>query len=445
MNRNWEEEIDVPVGPDNNLQPGGPDLGQPTHFQPRRNRFMFRVRVPKAFTETDEMIWTLTTKGKPANATLRQDYKIDNVVIGRKPARSAPVPSSPETRANTRPMKVEGDKKLTAKVGQPIALSAIVTDDGVRRRGGQGGPGGAGAPGGPAGRGGKAVQRDAALKAQTRKRPILAIPVAALARTAIQPTTRRRASPSARPTASTSRGSSIAGAGASFDPPQVKTWEETRAGGNSPWGPLWQPPALPPDTSGTRRCDVCAAWHVRAGADAPTMARCDTDDDYRHRDAVTDEGARWRPKRFFPGITALGLALFGATTLGFAVAAQQPAAGAQVIRQGHRADPAAQPPELPPAEWRRADVTGHARRSAAVGALDQDAHRPRRRAGVMPPWYIEQNVGIQHYKDDPSLNDDEVAKIAKRPTAARRSATPPICRPRESGPMTPPGGLASRI
>ena len=56
------EEIDVPVGPDNNLQPGGPDLGQPTHFQPRRNRFMFRVRVPKAFTETDEMIWTLTTK-----------------------------------------------------------------------------------------------------------------------------------------------------------------------------------------------------------------------------------------------------------------------------------------------------------------------------------------------------------------------------------------------
>ena len=75
MNRNWAEEIDVPVGPDNNLQPGGPDLGQPTHFQPRRNRFMFRVRVPKAFTETDEMIWTLTTKGKSekAYATLRQD------------------------------------------------------------------------------------------------------------------------------------------------------------------------------------------------------------------------------------------------------------------------------------------------------------------------------------------------------------------------------------
>jgi len=25
MNRNWEEEIDVPVGPDNTVDPGGPD------------------------------------------------------------------------------------------------------------------------------------------------------------------------------------------------------------------------------------------------------------------------------------------------------------------------------------------------------------------------------------------------------------------------------------
>ncbi|PYR01612.1 MAG: hypothetical protein DMG00_30970, partial [Acidobacteria bacterium] len=33
-------------------------------------------------------------------------------------------------------------------------------------------------------------------------------------------------------------------------------------------------------------------------------------------------------------------------------------------------------------------------------------------AGVMPPWYIEKNIGIQHYKDDPSLSDLEIAKIA---------------------------------
>src|SRR3977135_1854999 len=44
MNRNWEEEIDAPVGPENGFSPGGADQGQPTHFLPRRNRFVFRVK-----------------------------------------------------------------------------------------------------------------------------------------------------------------------------------------------------------------------------------------------------------------------------------------------------------------------------------------------------------------------------------------------------------------
>jgi hypothetical protein len=30
----------------------------------------------------------------------------------------------------------------------------------------------------------------------------------------------------------------------------------------------------------------------------------------------------------------------------------------------------------------------------------------------MPPWYIEKTVGIQRFKDDPSLSDEEIAKIA---------------------------------
>src|SRR5262245_1244687 len=33
--------------------------------------------------------------------------------------------------------------------------------------------------------------------------------------------------------------------------------------------------------------------------------------------------------------------------------------------------------------------------------------------GVMPPWYVEKNVGIQKYKNDPSLSDVEIATIAK--------------------------------
>lgn len=60
----WEEELDVPIWPDNNISPGLPDQGQPTHFLPRRNRFVFAVRVPEYFGKK-ELVWTLTTKGKP--------------------------------------------------------------------------------------------------------------------------------------------------------------------------------------------------------------------------------------------------------------------------------------------------------------------------------------------------------------------------------------------
>src|ERR1700685_3556758 len=37
----------------------------------------------------------------------------------------------------------------------------------------------------------------------------------------------------------------------------------------------------------------------------------------------------------------------------------------------------------------------------------------RDKRGAMPPWYIEKTIGIQHYKNDPSLSDLDLAKIAK--------------------------------
>src|SRR5215831_12845064 len=36
FNRNSKEVFDIPVGPNNRIEPGGPDQGQPTHFLPRR-------------------------------------------------------------------------------------------------------------------------------------------------------------------------------------------------------------------------------------------------------------------------------------------------------------------------------------------------------------------------------------------------------------------------
>src|SRR5438046_2015603 len=31
----------------------------------------------------------------------------------------------------------------------------------------------------------------------------------------------------------------------------------------------------------------------------------------------------------------------------------------------------------------------------------------------MPPWYVDRTVGVQKFKEDPSLSDDEIATIVK--------------------------------
>jgi hypothetical protein len=46
MNRNWEETPDIPVGASNGFGAAGEDMGQPTHFLPRRQAFVFKVNVP---------------------------------------------------------------------------------------------------------------------------------------------------------------------------------------------------------------------------------------------------------------------------------------------------------------------------------------------------------------------------------------------------------------
>ena len=97
MNRNWEEAPEVPVGPDNAIEPGGPDRGQPTRFQPRRNRFVFSIRVPADFGDR-ELVWTLTVNGQThrAYATLKRDYYIDELVIQANFGAAGAAGSTPE-------------------------------------------------------------------------------------------------------------------------------------------------------------------------------------------------------------------------------------------------------------------------------------------------------------------------------------------------------------
>ena len=64
LNRNYEEEIDIPVGPNNRVDLGGDDRGQPTHFYPRRQRFVFKVPVPADWDKNRKVQWTLTSRGR---------------------------------------------------------------------------------------------------------------------------------------------------------------------------------------------------------------------------------------------------------------------------------------------------------------------------------------------------------------------------------------------
>ena len=237
MNRNWEEELSVPVGPENGFSgfPGlGADLGQPTRFLPRRNRFVFRVKVPAGFTVKDELVWTLTTNGVTERAfgSLRDDYKVDDVVKASETGALGAGSSSPEVRSNRQPVvKIDGQKTRTVKAGQPIELAAVVTDDGIPRR----------RQGGTFGGGGSAIGRPNAP----------ADPAAATA--AVQRLARIAMAPPTRITVGKNVGLHLSwfvyrGAGSvAFEPSQIKPWEDARAGANSPWAPIWIPPAMPGD------------------------------------------------------------------------------------------------------------------------------------------------------------------------------------------------------
>ena len=79
LNRNTTLALDVPIGPNNRIEPGGPDMGQPTHFLPGRQWGMFTVTVPKGFTTADQRLtWTIVANGQPTSIPLRlhPDYNV---------------------------------------------------------------------------------------------------------------------------------------------------------------------------------------------------------------------------------------------------------------------------------------------------------------------------------------------------------------------------------
>jgi hypothetical protein len=128
FNRNDKEELDLPIGPDNRIEPGGPDRGQPTHFLVGRQWGLFAVKVPANFGD-NKITWTITANGKTSviPASLNKDYEIS--------------PFQEEAVGNTPPVlgfeesgpTVQGPLGLTisrtTSVAEPLSLSVFVSDD----------------------------------------------------------------------------------------------------------------------------------------------------------------------------------------------------------------------------------------------------------------------------------------------------------------------------
>jgi hypothetical protein len=149
LNRNWEETPDVPVGAGNGFGAGSEDLGQPTHFLPRRQAFVFKVAVPADWPADKDLVWTLTANGTTLKAfgSLWPVWEIDEQTMsannGGRTARTfgEPVNLAPVIAAQMPPQ--------TIAVGQPLTIVLPVKDDGlptpeIRARG-TGGPRGRGA------------------------------------------------------------------------------------------------------------------------------------------------------------------------------------------------------------------------------------------------------------------------------------------------------------
>lgn len=136
FNRNWEESVFIPVGPDNHIDPAGPDRGQPTVFTARRERNKFEVVVPKDFGKS-EVVWTLTHRGKTEKAygALVPQEVLSRKMVLANVQREFTDDDNGDALSTNAPPVLEIDSVPPVTVSGGAALTAKITDDGVQRAG----------------------------------------------------------------------------------------------------------------------------------------------------------------------------------------------------------------------------------------------------------------------------------------------------------------------
>lgn len=240
MNSNWEQEFDIPVGPRNYFtvaEPGSlddlerdafdasqADRGQPSHFYPRRNPFLFTVTVPADFGEK-ELVWTVETMGKVnrAYASLKGDYRIDPQVISTEVGGDFGSLDD-QLRSNIAPtLDVDGATHRTVRVGETVSLIAHSEDpDNFPPRSGRSYP--------------------ESLDELYSTRGVGSVVASGAPGLRMSWTVYRGPADRVR-----------------FSPEQLKAWMDTRVYGNSPWSPPYVLPEVPADNR----------WVTQVTFDAP--------------------------------------------------------------------------------------------------------------------------------------------------------------------------------
>lgn len=127
FNRNIRQELDIPVGAENRIEPGGPDQGQPTHFLTRRQWGIFTVTVPKDFG-AQKQTWTIISNGAtnsvPASLDPLWEVSAFKDVNGNTPPFVGFDAAGPFVQGPRGPTK-----SLAAKVSEPVPLPLWVADD----------------------------------------------------------------------------------------------------------------------------------------------------------------------------------------------------------------------------------------------------------------------------------------------------------------------------
>lgn len=132
FNRNTKQELDIPVGPNNRVEPGGPDQGQPTHFMTGRQYGVFAIKVPKDFG-TRQLTWTLVANGQTNVIPfhLKADWVVEPFLDAGSQNTPPVLKFQPNGPALTGP-PVGIAASFSTAVPNPLTLTTWVTDEAAK-------------------------------------------------------------------------------------------------------------------------------------------------------------------------------------------------------------------------------------------------------------------------------------------------------------------------